>query len=225
MDKRTKELNRQNNELDKKIDSQNNAVYTDMICYLRGANISEYNQERVRQDLIEMILSAQSRGESIRDILGENDSQSFCDAIIENLPGRTIKERIVDGFDIAFIILSIMGMFFIVEGMVELLIDHRWNQILEYRKPVSIGEAVIFVGTPILVCTIFELITKNAFKTDLFREKCGIKSFLFAVAMIICFSIILVLGKKVIFTVNLLLACIIVIGLYLGHRVMKGLQK
>lgn len=48
MNKKTKELNRLNNELDKRVSAESQEAFTDMICYLRGANISEYHQETVR---------------------------------------------------------------------------------------------------------------------------------------------------------------------------------
>lgn len=41
-----------------------------MICYIRCADISDYNQELVRRDLIEMVLSAQKRGESLNNLIG-----------------------------------------------------------------------------------------------------------------------------------------------------------
>lgn len=64
MNSKTKKLNKQNNILDRQISKENQSIFTDMICYLRGSNISEYDIEVVRQDLTEMVLSAQKRGES-----------------------------------------------------------------------------------------------------------------------------------------------------------------
>ena len=45
MKKETKELLKKNNENEKNILEENDEIYTNMIVYLRGANISEYNQE------------------------------------------------------------------------------------------------------------------------------------------------------------------------------------
>ena len=47
MHQKRKELNRENNALDKKICAENQGVFTDMICYLRGSSLSAYDQERV----------------------------------------------------------------------------------------------------------------------------------------------------------------------------------
>ena len=44
----TKRLNQENNKLGKRLTEENNVVMTDMVCYLRLANISEHDQEVVR---------------------------------------------------------------------------------------------------------------------------------------------------------------------------------
>lgn len=95
MNRKTKELNRSNNALDQQISPENREAFTDMICYLRGAKISAYHQELVRYDLTEMVLSAQQRGEKIREVIGE-DYKGFCDNVIASLPPETRRQRIID---------------------------------------------------------------------------------------------------------------------------------
>ena len=72
MNREAKKLLKKNNESEKKILKENDGVYTDMIVYLRGADITEYHQEKVREDLIEMIVSGQERGDDIQKVMGEN---------------------------------------------------------------------------------------------------------------------------------------------------------
>ncbi|MFV0364855.1 MAG: hypothetical protein ACK5LL_17455 [Suipraeoptans sp.] len=98
MGNKLNELRRINNELDGEIYKENQPIFTDMICYIRSANISELSQEMVRRDLSEMVLSAQSRGEKIDDVIG-GDFKEFCDDVISNLPSRTKKEKWIDLFD------------------------------------------------------------------------------------------------------------------------------
>ena len=43
MYQKRKELNRENNTLDKQIFAENQGVFTDMICYLRGSSLSAYD--------------------------------------------------------------------------------------------------------------------------------------------------------------------------------------
>jgi DNA-binding ferritin-like protein (Dps family) len=80
MNKQVKQLKRLNNKLEEQLNEENREAYTDIICYLRVANISEYNQEIIRQDLLEMVLSAQERGENIQTVIGE-DYRTFCDGV------------------------------------------------------------------------------------------------------------------------------------------------
>lgn len=97
MDRKTKLLNQHNNELDLQVAPHNQKAFTDIICYLRSAGISEYDQELVRQDLLEMILSAQVRGADIDSVLG-TDYKEFCDNVIASLPPKTIKQKAIDFF-------------------------------------------------------------------------------------------------------------------------------
>lgn len=82
MTKKLEELRRINNDLDAKISEENQPLFTDMICYIRSANISALSQEMVRRDLSEIVLSAQSRGEKITDVISgdlkEWNSQEKC---------------------------------------------------------------------------------------------------------------------------------------------------
>lgn len=97
MNKKTKALNRKNNKLDDRVSPKNNTVMTDMVCYLRSANISEYDQEIVRNDLLEMILAAQERGEDVTAVIGtdEGAEKAFCDDVIAALPPRITFQRIL----------------------------------------------------------------------------------------------------------------------------------
>lgn len=81
MNKKWKQLNKKNTNQEKLITAENDKIYTPLIIYLRGSHIPEYEQERVRQDLINITLSAQERGESLAAVIGD-DYQQFCDEII-----------------------------------------------------------------------------------------------------------------------------------------------
>ena len=71
MSKRAKLLLRENNELEEQIrDEAARAALTDMIVYIRSANISAYNQELVRRDIWQMIADGERRGASVEEIIG-----------------------------------------------------------------------------------------------------------------------------------------------------------
>ena len=100
MRKECKKLLKQNNEREKKINKTNDEVYTNMIVYMRGSEIDEYNQEKVRADLIEMIIDGQERGEDIKHVMGGNYKE-ICDEIIETFPKKSKKQKIMDIVDIS----------------------------------------------------------------------------------------------------------------------------
>jgi len=70
MNKLAKELLKKNNNREKAIFDENKEIYTNMIVYLRGSDLSEYNQEVVRGDIIELIIDGQQRGDNIKKVHG-----------------------------------------------------------------------------------------------------------------------------------------------------------
>ena len=87
MNKFAKELLRKNNTREKEIVDENEEIYTNMIVYLRSSDLTDYNQEVVRGDIIELILDAQQRGDNIQKVMG-NSYKEICDEIIEVMPKK-----------------------------------------------------------------------------------------------------------------------------------------
>ena len=86
----TKQLNRENNRLDEQLDGEYESVMTDLVCYLRGVDITDGQAERVRRDLLEMFIAAKERGEDVQTLIG-GDYRQFCNAILENVPRRAFR--------------------------------------------------------------------------------------------------------------------------------------
>ena len=105
----TKQLNRENNRLDEQLDGEYESVMTDLVCYLRGADITDGQAERVRRDLLEMFIAAKERGEDVQTLIG-GDYRQFCDAILENVPRRTVRQRVVNGLSIALTCAGVLGL-------------------------------------------------------------------------------------------------------------------
>ena len=86
MSKRTKLLLKENNQLESQIQNEDNkSALTDIIVYIRSANISPYYQEKVRRDIWEMIVDGEKRGKTAKDIIGDNYKR-FCDDVIAQIP-------------------------------------------------------------------------------------------------------------------------------------------
>jgi hypothetical protein len=193
-----------------------------MICYLRGANISEYNQELVRQDLTEMVLSAQRRGESIHAVIGE-DFQVFCDNVIASLPQKSQRQRIVDFFDMICLSLSILGAIYIVfaDETIALIRNAFIRNPLNFSISVSLGK-VIFVGIIIIVAFVMvEGIMKKSFQVGKKEKQGHLKVFLMFAGLTALYLLIAWLGQTTLFTVNIFIACAVVLALYIAHKVLE----
>lgn len=123
MSKRAKQLLRENNELEEQIqDEAARAALTDMIVYIRSANISAYNQELVRRDIWQMIADGERRGESVEEIIG-GDYKAFCDSVIAELPQLSPAERLLsqlrDTLLSAVVLLAIWLAFDILEQLIK----------------------------------------------------------------------------------------------------------
>ena len=221
MNKQTKELNRVNNELDKQIAPENREAYTDIICYLRGAKLSEYNQETVRGDLLEMILSAQMRGEGIQTVIGE-DYQAFCDNIITSLPPQSVKEKTLEYLDIVCGCLSILGVITIIfaDDTFALFRDFAAGRPLNFEISISAG-SVISTGIILAAAVIIvEVLLKNSFKIGKKETVSVGKAFLIGAGIMVVFMFIERIGRAALFTVNIFVACVITLVLYIIHRIL-----
>ena len=195
MDRKTKLLNQHNNELDLQVAPHNQKAFTDIICYLRSAGISEYDQELVRQDLLEMILSAQVRGADIDSVLG-TDYKEFCDNVIASLPPKTIKQKAIDFFS---------------------------NQPFDFRLSVSLGD-VISAGILVAAAyAIVWYLTKNPFedgKKSLTATGGGIAA---CTGIIILLLLTAQLGRETLFTINIFVGFLGVAALYITYRLLERL--
>lgn len=224
MNKKTKELNKQNNKLDNQISAENQEAFTNMVCYLRGANISEYDQEVVRQDLTEMVLSAQKRGEDIRAVIGE-DYKDFCDNVIANLPPKTTIQKITDFLDIFSWCLSILLTINIVMARETIILirDLATGRPLNFNISFTVG-SVISIGVILVAAIIIiKVIIKNSFKVEKGKKGVIVKAFLISLGIMIIFLLIAWLGKKILFTLNIFVGFVIVLVLYVMHKILEQL--
>jgi len=219
-------LNQENNELDKRLTEENNVVMTDMVCYLRLANISEHDQEVVRHDLLQMVLSAQERGEDIKTLISE-DYKSFCDEVIAALPQKSQKERVIDLIDILLLSTSILGGIHIVlsKETMELIYNAVTGQQLNFQISISVGNLLSYVIIIATAFLIIHVIGKNLLKPEEKHNQSKLKRFIIAGAigggLMAVFLIIAWVGRQILFTVNVFAACVFIIGLYIAHKLLQ----
>ena len=87
-----KELKKRNNRRDARLCRENKEYMTKIICYLRDEDVPDVQVEDIRQDITDMLLDAQERGENAETVLGE-DYRTFCSEILESIRDREAKDQ------------------------------------------------------------------------------------------------------------------------------------
>ncbi len=221
MSKKLKELRKINNDLDTKISKENQPLFTDMICYIRSANISVLTQEKVRRDLSEIVISAQSRGEKISDVIS-GDLKTFCDEIIANLETRTVKEKWIERLDLFCLCMPILGTISLLSSsdFSKLINNMLSKQPINYDISVSIGMVI----SMLVIMTSAVLIVDRITKTALNAESNATKPKRFLLGSIIgaiimsLFISLWKFGSHVLFNINIFLAIAILVGCFIVHK-------
>lgn len=169
MSKRTDRLREENNQREQQLqDQENQAVLTDMVVYIRSANISPYEQELVRRDIGAMLLEGEQRGEKAQDIIGE-DYRAFCDRVIGEIPkvrgGEYVLSLVRDVLLAADVLVIIWLAFQFMEQVI-----HRSGSL---SFAVTDGNLVCGVLCLAGACLLFYAISKNAFRTGGAQGKQG----------------------------------------------------
>lgn len=219
MKKETKELLKKNNENEKNILEENDEIYTNMIVYLRGANISEYNQEKVREDLIAMILDGQERGDDIQKVIGENYKE-ICDEIIAEIPKKTVKENVMYALMLTLDIVWIVGVISVIKTLIIMLAKNSKDMTFVF----SLGDLISWGMSVFVAYLVVYYICSTTFR-EKERETNKVLSFIiiwFICCIILC-AIILpsLLIKETIFSVHIGVAALIFGTIFVISRIMS----
>ena len=158
MRKECRALLKKNNLMEKEISKENNEVYTNMITYLRGADIDIYNQEQVRLDLIEMIIDGQKRGDNIKKIMGYNYKE-ICDDIIEVFPKKSKKQKFINIISIGLSCILVLTLIAIIQTCIVGFIKEE--KVIMYS--LSVGNILNMIIVIVAANFIINYISKNSF--------------------------------------------------------------
>lgn len=98
---------KENNDLSSQLRAEDNRVLTDMVVYIRGADISEYQQELVRRDITQMLIDGEQRGDTLEEIIG-GDYKDFCDSVLNEVPHLTRAEKAVSFLGVVSAALAVL---------------------------------------------------------------------------------------------------------------------
>lgn len=212
MYKACKELLKKNNQRENEILDTNQEIYTNMIVYLRGADITEYRQEQIREDIIEMILDGQERGDDIEQIMGGN-YQEICDEILEEVPKRTRKQKVLYALQIVMVCMWILGAIFVIQNTAMILGNGSKN----YMIPITLGNLISWIFLVLVANVTVIYVSKTALqeskKTNRILECVGV---LVVFAGVVLSDVFLTIS---IIKVHIAIAAIVVIAICLIERV------
>lgn len=218
---KTKRLNKENNLLDKQIREENQEIFTDMICYIRGSSISDYEAEVVRRDLTEMVLSAQSRGEDITSLF-TGDYKQFCDEVIAAIPPKTRKENVIYALDTAAWCLALLlGINILIsEGFFQIIKAVFTNETVHWSISLSLGTLMTMPVIIIAAVVIVQLICKKSFEKTWSTPRVVAGALVYGIVAAGMFHF----GKHIVFHVNFFAACAAVILLFAIHKVLEAID-
>lgn len=212
MSKRTKDLLKTNNELEKQLSENEQKILTDISAYIRRANISPYYQESVRYDIISMVIDGTKNGLTIDEIIGE-DYQSFCDNVLRELPELSGKDRafslVRDALPSVMVLLSIWFIFSLIDVLIGI-------GDLPYI-PINLGDVLGFILVLFAAFFIFAFISKNAF---LENKTVNIKLYLMVFFTIFLAALASMFLKQPLFQLHALLILVVIFGLFIFYKIL-----
>lgn len=158
MNKRARILRNENNKFEEKLSKETNDVLTDIVVYIRSTSISEYDQERVRRDIGEMLFEGERRGMSAAEIIGD-DYKAFCDAVMCEVPKLSKAQRVMTAVqEVLAGVIVLLAIWSVFSPIIQLIKKEPW-----YLLPLRLSDlitATVIVAAAVLIVV---YITKNAF--------------------------------------------------------------
>lgn len=211
MSREARVLRDENNELEKQLDDKTNDILTDIVVYIRSANISDIDQENVRRDITQMLIDARGRGENA-DVIG-GDYKAFCDAIIAEIPKMSTKKRVMTAIRDTLPALGLLIGIWVVFSVAEQIINgETW-----YVTPVSVTDILGGAAMLILATLIVVYITKNSFNAKPAALVCLI---LLITAVVLCAA--LLLPSRIIFSPNIAADAALIIVIFAAHKIIDN---
>lgn len=219
--KKYKEIQNQNNQQENQIKNENKEAYQNIILYLRGANINIYHQERIRQDLLNLVLEGQARGENIEEVLGE-DLQAVADEIILSVPKMTNIEKFLNAISL---FLRVTLVLLAIKAGTSLL---SWLVIKNGENLVEFGLTDVFMNVFIALLSVFiiyKIVDDSLNESVQFTKKSRFSIFAGAAVIFIFIASFLFLSLKfnpIIFSSSI---PIFILGLFILFLTIYALDK
>lgn len=186
---------------------ENAQIYTNMIVYLRGSELSNYNQEVVREDIIDMILDGQDRGDSIQKVMGDNYKE-ICNEIIDVMPKKTKKDKILEFCEIAFNALAVLGLIRLGAVLLDFIFGNN-NRLIFTLTVGQVMQAVLIICTANIITN---FITKNSFDQKDNKRHIIVLAAFFALILLIGYYFKMVVVSLTFWIAGLLIFCLLLLA-------------
>ena len=214
MSKRVKEMLKENNELEQQLSDEGRKVLTNIVVYLRGVPVSMYEQEKVRRDIIQMLIDGEKRETSAREVIGE-DYREFCDSIVAEIPHMSRKEKVLVFIRDTLPALIVLLVIWCAGRLAEVLA----GVLPSFNCPVTLGNLVggilLLAGAEGLIT----LLTKYAFESSRsFDRKWGAVLVIVFIAAV-CANYLITYK---VFRIHLGLAVVLTLAIFVAYRILDS---
>ena len=214
MSKRVKEMLKENNELEQQLSDEGRKVLTNIVVYLRGVPVSMYEQEKVRRDIIQMLIDGEKRETSAREVIGE-DYREFCDSIVAEIPHMSRKEKVLVFIRDTLPALIVLLVIWCAGRLAEVLA----GVLPSFNCPVTLGNLVggilLLAGAEGLIT----LLTKYAFESRRsFDRKWGAVLVIVFIAAV-CANYLITYK---VFRIHLGLAVVLTLAIFVAYRILDS---
>ena len=148
------------------------------------------------------------------------ESEDFDDP--DEQTNKKSPQRFIDFFDTVCWCLSILGLINIVISSDTILLIRNavTGNPMDFSISISVG-SVISIGIIIAAASVIVImITKNAFHVGK-TKKYRLKVFFIGAGLTALLLLIVLLGRTTLFTVNIFIACAVVLVLYVAHKILE----
>lgn len=219
------ELRKNNNRLEEEnLSKSENEDMTKIVVYLRGSHLSDMDQELVRQDILDMVLSAKERGEEMCQAIG-TDYKQFCDDIITEIKPKSIKEKLKEYLSIVSMSVSMLILIKMIFFSAELIRKVILRQSINLNVPIQYLDILFTVIIIAAAWAIVEVILRDAFDEKDKRTKIIVA--LTLIATIVGFGLLygLRIGTETVFEINLIAGYFLAALLFVASKINDKLRK
>lgn len=145
------------NRLVKELNDRNLSIFNDIVEYIELGLLSSVEREEVFQQVLDMMLQAQSEGKFVSEVIG-NDIKGFCDSIIEESIGNK------NIFHICFNYIESIFQMGLIMFIITFIILNRGDSVFQQKDMFAVDIIVGVVVFAVVFPVYFMIRRKKIFK-------------------------------------------------------------